>query len=110
MTKTLFALLLAGTLMVPHITPAVGNDNTVGLGSARAGSFPTGWSNLPLPGVPHAETMPWLNRGSMSKGSKVDLLWEPKMDTLGPFLLQPEIPATKFSRGPETSASRSWTE
>jgi hypothetical protein len=28
MTKTLFALMLAGTFMVPHITAAIGNEST----------------------------------------------------------------------------------
>jgi hypothetical protein len=31
MTKTLFALMLAGTFMVPHITPAVGNESATEL-------------------------------------------------------------------------------
>jgi hypothetical protein len=35
MTKELFALLVAGTLMVPLITPALGADNSVGLGDIR---------------------------------------------------------------------------
>jgi hypothetical protein len=63
-----------------------------------------------LPALPHIETLPWLTRGSTSKGSKVDLLWGPKVDTLGPFLVRPEIPASKFSLGPEMSAPRVWTE
>ena len=37
MTKGLFALLLAGSLMVPLITPALGGESTVGLGGALAG-------------------------------------------------------------------------
>jgi hypothetical protein len=35
MTKGLFALLMAGSLMVPLITPALGSESTVGLGGAR---------------------------------------------------------------------------
>ena len=35
MTKGMFALLLAGALMVPHVTPALGTDSTLGLGHAR---------------------------------------------------------------------------
>jgi len=38
MDKKLFALLLAGTLMVPHITPALGNHGTVALERARDGA------------------------------------------------------------------------
>jgi hypothetical protein len=35
MTKGLFALLLAGALMVPHMTPAFGTESTVGIGGPR---------------------------------------------------------------------------
>jgi hypothetical protein len=35
MTKGLFALLLAGALMVPHVTPALGTESTVGIGGPR---------------------------------------------------------------------------
>ena len=35
MTKGMFALLLAGALMVPHVTPALGTDSTLGLGHVR---------------------------------------------------------------------------
>jgi hypothetical protein len=31
MTKGMFALLLAGALMVPHVTPALGTDSTLGI-------------------------------------------------------------------------------
>ena len=36
MTKGMFALLLAGALMVPHVTPALGTDSTLGLGQAQS--------------------------------------------------------------------------
>jgi hypothetical protein len=98
MTKGLFALLLAGTLMVPHITPALGDEGTVGLRvpgqhPSQAGS----WEALPLPPVPHLETMPWLSAGSLLTGPKVEVLLGPKIETLGPFLLGPSIPPTRFS-------------
>jgi hypothetical protein len=35
MTEGLFALLLAGALMVPHVTPALGTESTVGIGGPR---------------------------------------------------------------------------
>jgi len=98
MTKTLFALLVAGTLMVPHVTPAMGNEGTVMPGSAGSG-LPSGeWpGEMRLPPVPHLENMPWLMSGSSLKGPKVDMLFGPKLDTLGPFLVEPTIPATRFS-------------
>jgi hypothetical protein len=111
MTKKLFALLLAGTLMVPHITPALGNQSTVGVGTARGGaSSVQPWGDLQLPPVPHLETMPWLSYGSAAKGSKVDMLWGPKLDTLGPFLVEPAIPPTKLSLSRRPFASSITTE
>jgi hypothetical protein len=98
MTKTLFALALAGTLMVPHSTPALGNDSTTGVGGARAGaSDQQPWKELPLPFVPELESMPWLTPGSPAENSKVDMLWQPHGDTFNPFWLQPGIPFSKFA-------------
>jgi hypothetical protein len=98
MTKTLFALLVAGTLMVPHVTPAMGNEGTAMPVSARTG-LPSGeWpGEMRLPPIPHLENMPWLMSGTAVKGPKVDTLLGPKLDTLGPFLVQPTIPGTRFS-------------
>jgi hypothetical protein len=98
MTKTLFALLFAGTLMVPHVTPAMGNEGTVMPDSARSGQASGEWPReVRLPPIPHLENTPWLMSGSSLKGPKVDMLFGPKLDTLGPFLVQPTIPATRFS-------------
>ena len=36
MTKGMFALLLAGALVVPHVAPALRTDSTLGLGQAPA--------------------------------------------------------------------------
>lgn len=98
MTKELFALLVAGTLMVPLITPAMGGETTVGLGAVRPAQSPS-WDALPLPPVPHLDTMPWLSSGSALKGPKIDILFGPKLESLGPFLTQPAIPDARFSSG-----------
>ena len=93
MTKGMFALLLAGALMVPHITPALGADSTVGLGQASAPQA----KDLQLPPIPYLDTLRWLDTGV--HGLKVDnTLIRPKLDTLGPFLLEPEIPAGSFRK------------
>jgi hypothetical protein len=100
MTKTAFALMLAGTLMVPHITPAFGHESTLGTGRIpRISSAQQSWDNVRLPAIPHLESMPWLTRGSLMGGTKVDMLWRPDLDPVGPFLLQPESPPTKLSQG-----------
>jgi hypothetical protein len=74
MTKGMFALLLAGalgtdsTLIRPHLAPQVN-------GGA-----------LQLPPIPYLDTLRWLDTGA--RGPKVDALKGPKLDTLGPFLLE----------------------
>jgi hypothetical protein len=94
--KGLFAFLLAGTLLVPHITPAIGSESAVGL-SPRSLSQPEhGSSAVPLPAVPYLETMPWLRSSAPLRGPQIDILHGPKFDTLGPFLAQPVIPPGHF--------------
>jgi hypothetical protein len=96
MTKGLFALLMAGSLMVPLITPALGSESTVGLGGARQPVRPrASWDGLSLRPVPHLDTMPWLNSGSAIRGPKMDILLGPQLETVGPFLVQPSILATQ---------------
>jgi hypothetical protein len=100
MTKGLFALLLAGSLMVPLITPALGGEGTVGVGGAREAAPPrVSWDRLPLPPVPHLETMQWLNAGPAKKGLKTDVLLGPKLEMLGPVLITPVPSLPQFSSG-----------
>jgi hypothetical protein len=100
MIKGLFALLMAGSLMVPLITPALGSESTVGLGGARQAPPRAAWDGLPLPPVPHLDMMRWLNSGPALKGPKIDLLLGPELETLGPFLVNPgPISPTQFSSG-----------
>jgi hypothetical protein len=92
MTKTLFALMLAGTFMVP---PAIGNESkaeTAGIKGAP--SAQQRWDAFTLPAIPHLDTMPWLTRGTLTVGPKVDVLWPA---TPGPPLLELNIPPTRFS-------------
>ena len=111
MIKGLFAVLMAGTLMIPHITPALGNQSTVGVGATRHAPSPlSGWEALSLSPVPYLDTMQWLNSGTVSRGPEIDLLWGPKLDTLGPFLVQPQIPFSRFSSSSEALAPRVTTE
>ena len=99
MTKGMFALLLAGALMVPHV-PALGTDSTLGLGQAQS---PQASGGLQLPPIPHLDTLRWLDTGAL--GPKVDTLMGPKLDTLGPFLLEPKIPSASFRRHAGTGAA-----
>jgi len=86
MTKGMFALLLAGALTVPHVTPALGTNSTLGLGHPPA---PQAGGDLQLPPISHLDTLRWLDKGA--RGPKVDTLMAPKLDTLGPFLLRPKF-------------------
>jgi hypothetical protein len=96
MTKGMFALLLAGALMVPHMTPAFGTESTVGIAGPRhAPPLLASGGALQLPPIPHLETLRWLDSGS--RGPKVDTLLSPRLDTFGPFLVRPEIPSATFS-------------
>lgn len=101
MTKELFALLLAGALMVPSIKPAGGEGGTVGLGTTQAepqaGSQAETWGALQLAPVPHLDAMPGLTADTLLKGPNVEMLTAPKLDTLGPFLVEPIIPPRRFS-------------
>jgi hypothetical protein len=97
MSKGLFALLLAGTFMVPSIAPAFGNDATVGLRVQEPPSQAQSWGTLPLAPVPYLETTPWLTSDFLLKGPKVDILLGSKVETLGPFLVAPSIPPRQFS-------------
>jgi hypothetical protein len=108
MTKILFAFMLASTFMVPHITPAVGNESaTETAGIHGASSAQKGWDSLSLPAIPYLDTMPWLTRGSLTAGPKVDMLWPAPV---GPFLLESNVPSSKFSSTHRSTESNPRTE
>jgi len=109
MTKGLFALLLAGSLMVPHITPALG-QSTVGLAARPDNASKEAWEALRLPPVPHLEAVPWLQSGAALREPQSDSPIGPKLETLGPFLLQPEIPPTRFTSNSKPFDPRITTE
>jgi hypothetical protein len=80
MLKALCALGMAGTLLVPHITPAHG------MAAVDVPSSPIRLENaatLPLPRLPIG-TMPWLFTPS-SKGLKVDIWLNPEQQKVGPL-------------------------
>jgi hypothetical protein len=110
MTKELFALLMVGTLLIPLITPAGSEDATTGFAGGRPDAAAAAGRTLPLPPVPHLDGMPWLNSGPPLKGPKVDTLFGPKLDTLGPFLLQPAFPDAQVSAGAATARREIHTE
>ena len=71
MMKELYAFLLAGTLMVPHIAPALGADGTTRPSVSHQGQTLTrSAGQLQLPPVPGLESMPWLKSLSNLEGHK----------------------------------------
>jgi len=76
------AFVLGGALMAPP-TGVAGESAFSNDGARQAASkFP---EKLPLPPIPHVETMPWMNFDSETKGPRVDTL-------LPPSFLVPAIP------------------
>ena len=75
--KGLLAFVLAGALMAPAIglasESAFNNDGT----GQAASKFP---DKLPLPPIPHLETMPWTNFDWETKGPRVDTLLPPSFN------------------------------
>ena len=71
MMKRLLAFVLAGALMAP--TTGLASESAFSNDGARqtASKFP---EKLPLPPIPHLETMPWMNFGWETKGPRVDTL------------------------------------
>jgi hypothetical protein len=98
MAKGLFALLLAGHLMIP-LTAAFGDEITVGVGSPNQSLSDAAPDLAALPPIPYANEMPWLTSPSPLLG--------PSLNVFGPFLLAPISPPESF---PPTFADRfpSW--
>jgi hypothetical protein len=89
MKSELFALALAGTVMVPHATPALSSEPTRPAPSASAS-----WTGWPLPPVPYLDTMPWLASGSIWTAPQVDSTWRPDLKAIGPFEPQATRPGS----------------
>ena len=82
MLKALCGLGMAGTLLVPHITPALGMA-AVDVPSASSLIRLEKAATLPLPPLP-IETMPCLFTPS-PKGLKVDIWLNPEQQKVGPL-------------------------
>ena len=80
--------------------PALAHDTVVTTAGFRRTGVqrppPQAGGDLQLPPIPNLDTLRWLDKGV--PGPKIDTLMGPKLDTLGPFLLEPEIPSGSFRR------------
>ena len=92
MSKTLITFLLGSALGMLPFSSAAGNESALGKTSPNAGSI-----TLPLPAVPHLDTIDWLN--SRSDFSRRPNVLGPKLDTLSPFLIDPKTTPRQFSSG-----------
>jgi hypothetical protein len=91
MTSRALQLLAAGTLALA--SPAVAAETTGrSVASELIEAWDTGRASGDVP-FPH---LPWM---TADRPSTAEGLLGPRVATLGPFLLQPEIPASGFSEG-----------
>ena len=93
MTNAMFAVLMAGALIGPQITPALGNESITKIGDTRE-SRSMDWAALL---AAEFNKVPWLKFDIGARMPRSDLPIGPKLDTLEPFLLQPASPGTQFS-------------
>jgi hypothetical protein len=108
MSKELLALMVAGYLLIPHITEAFGNDRPTEPAGAQSILKRDSWGKLTLPPIPYLDTMPWLVSGSALKGPKVDLLLDPDFGKRGPFLAENLSPPTQLSSTPAVDELVIW--
>ena len=77
MRARLFTFLLVGGLMVPQAVAA--KD----VASAPINPQAARWTVLPLPAIPHLDTIPWLSAsGNQDQRQKVDMLLGPKFESI----------------------------
>lgn len=91
MSRVLTTILLGTSLAAFPLAAAVGNES--GLQRAPGASADAAWSVLPLPPVPHLDTIQWLN----STTERPPRILGPQVDYLSPFLIDPTAPPTQFS-------------
>ena len=84
MNKELFAVLMAGTLMVPHVSPALGDEST---GSVLRAEWQSKNFAAYLPELPAAA--PWLYLDARTKLPKADFPLGRPTNSIGVFALQP---------------------
>jgi hypothetical protein len=75
---------LAAVLLAPMTIRATGSE----LARHREHAWPmlkhASWNSLPLPPIPHLETMPWLTVERSGRWTKIDTLLAPKFEIPGP--------------------------
>lgn len=99
MKKVLFAFVVAGTLALPHIPPALARDGGPETNAAEAApSQLSPLKDLRLPRAPSPDLMPWLSPGWLWSEPQIDSTWRPDLNRIQPFELQPTSPKDQLSR------------
>jgi hypothetical protein len=89
----LFALVMAGTLLVAHVTPALGNESAVQQCQKSDGRSKDFTAFLPAP----AAKVPWLNLDAQTKLPKGDFPLGREAGSIGLFALEPTSPSVQVS-------------
>lgn len=101
MTKHFVELVAAGGLVLALAAPAISAETTGrSVATEPAEAWDTGQTSGDVP-FPH---LPWMATDS-GQPATVAGLAGPQLQTLGPFLLQPSMPPTRFSSGLPSTTS-----
>ena len=90
--KALFALLVAGTLMIPEGAAALEKHGSVRAATSKTIHPQAAWDKLPLPPIPYLDTIPWLEAAMNWRGPQVDA-WLHSSPPALPFMMQTASPA-----------------
>ena len=103
MSKTMFALLMSGSLLIPH-TPALGSEH------AGGGLIKLDWLSLDVEAYlpPPVSTVPWLNLDSRTKLPRGDYSIGRLAEGIGPLVLKPTAATQVSSTEQIGKASSDW--
>jgi hypothetical protein len=103
---------IAAALMLPLSINASGNDTAARGERASLPLTRSSWDALPLPPIPHLETMPWLVQERAAKTLKIDTLLAPRFEIGGSAVAHTEghdvHPSPLVQRTPPSTRDTSW--
>jgi hypothetical protein len=91
---------IAAALLVPTTIKVHGSESAARVEHAWPMLKRASWDALPLPPIPHLETMPWLVREPAPKGFKIDRLLGPKFE-----MMRQDVAGGNESRSPRAKVS-----
>jgi hypothetical protein len=103
---------IAAALMLPLSINANGNDAASRGEHASPPLTRSSWDVLPLPPIPHLETMPWLIQERAAKSMKIDTLLAPRFEIGKPVVAHTGDrdlrPSPLVQRTPTSTRDTSW--